>query len=134
METFVTNLEKYKEIKLLVDKNLNNEYQEWLDFYKVLDKPGKQGVVGLFKIKNTDKEIIFKISQYINYLVFHESRVMDGLNEISLYCPHFCKSLGIINCKIDAKYRKNSENPLASISSIIASISFLNKYFILFKI
>jgi len=111
METFVTNLEKYKEIKLLVDKNLNNEYQEWLDFYKVLDKPGKQGVVGLFKIKNTDKEIIFKISQYINYLVFHESRVMDGLNEISLYCPHFCKSLGIINCKIDAKYRKNIENP-----------------------
>lgn len=111
METFTKNRTKYKEIKNIVDENSNCKYHEWLEFEKVLDKPGKQGVVGLFQIKNTKQQIIFKISQYINYLVFHELQVMNGLNKISSYCPHFCKSLGMINCEIDAKYRKNNENP-----------------------
>ena len=111
MESFTKNLIKYKDILNIVSKNENSEYREWLNFIKVLDKPGKQGVVGLFEIKNTKYEIIFKISQYINYLVFHELQVMNGLNEISTYCPHFCKSLGMINCEIDAKYRKNNDNP-----------------------
>ena len=110
MESFVKNFEKYKELKALVDKNCNRKYTEWLEFEKILDKPGKQGIVGLFRIKNTDFLIIFKLSQYINYLVYHELQVMEGLNEIS-YCPHFCKSLGMIDCEIDAKYRKNTLNP-----------------------
>jgi len=111
MEGFIKNFSKYKELKKIVDANSDRTYTEWLEFEKVLDKPGKQGIVGLFRIKNTEFRIIFKISQYINYLVYHESQVMSGLNEISSYCPHFCKSLGAIKCEIDAKYRKNTLNP-----------------------
>ena len=61
MESFVKNFEKYKELKALVDKNCNRKYTEWLEFEKILDKPGKQGIVGLFRIKNTDFLIIFKL-------------------------------------------------------------------------
>jgi hypothetical protein len=71
METFTKNRRKYKEIKHVVDENENGEYHEWLEFEKVLDKPGKQGVVGLFQIKKTKQQIKFKISQYKNYYVFH---------------------------------------------------------------
>ena len=39
---------------------------------------------------------VFKISQYINYLVQHEMTVINGLNEIANYCPHFCKGVGAI--------------------------------------
>ena len=35
---------------------------------------------------------------------------MKGLNEISLYCPHFCKSIGKILCKVDPKNLKEG-NP-----------------------
>lgn len=111
MEIFKENISKYNALEKLFKENENKEYTEWLVFDRILDKPGKQGVVGLFNVKNTKLKVIFKISQYINYLVFHELQVMEGLNEISMYCPHFCKSLGMINCNIDAKYRKNTENP-----------------------
>ena len=36
---------------------------------------------------------------------------MQGLKEISSYCPHFCKGIGLIKCQIDAKYKKEEENP-----------------------
>jgi len=111
MEIFKENISRYNQLKDIFKENENKEYSEWLIFDRILDKPGKQGVVGLFIVKNTKYKVIFKISQYINYLVQHELQVMDGLNEISMYCPHFCKSLGMVNCKIDAKYRKNNENP-----------------------
>lgn len=111
MEIFQTNIENHKEIKEIFENNKHKHYKEWLDFIKVLDKPGKQGVVGLFRIKDTKYEVIFKLSQYINYLSLHEAGVMEGLNEISKYCPHFCKSIGIVNCEIDAKYREKKDNP-----------------------
>ena len=86
-------------------------WQDWLMFDTVFDKPGKQGLVGLLSLKDK-KEIqsVFKVSQYINYLAQHESVVMSGLNEMSAYCPHFCKSFGIIPCEVDPKCRKEG-NP-----------------------
>ena len=71
-------------------------------------KPGKQGFVGILKKK--EKRYVFKISQYINYLIRHESSVMKGLNDISNYCPHFCKYIETITEKIDPKI-KSQGNP-----------------------
>lgn len=85
--------------------------REWLEFEQTFDKPGKQGLVGLFKPTqeiNSHKKLkfVFKISQYINYLVQHEYTVMKGLNDISPYCPHFCKAVGTLLCEIDPSSRK----------------------------
>ena len=113
----LNNFSKYNELVKYFDENKNKPYEEWLEFDKILDKPGKQGIVGLFKNKkNSEHKYIFKISQYINYLVYHELIIMHGLKEISTYCPHFCKGIGMINCKVDAKYRKNCDNPFDTIN------------------
>lgn len=99
------------------NKNKNKDWKEWLEFDQTFDKPGKQGLVGLLKSKKisndeSEEEIkyVFKISQYINYLVQHEYTVMKGLNELSDFCPHFCKTVGTIMTEIDSLSRK-SGNP-----------------------
>ena len=48
------------------------------------------------------------MSQIINYLVYHELTIMQGLNEISSFCPHFCKGIGTITCKTEPE-RKNEK-------------------------
>ena len=92
-------------------KNKNKEWHEWLEFDTTFDKPGKQGLVGLLKLKEDNNiKYIFKISQTINYLVEHESTVMDGLTEIAEWLPHFPLFFGKIKAYINPKNRK-SGNP-----------------------
>ena len=99
------------------EKHKHESWMEWLEFDQTFEKPGKQGLVGLLKPKEEllspsgkPLKFVFKISQYINYLVQHEYTVMKGLNEISPYCPHFCKAVGTVLCEIDPAARKQG-NP-----------------------
>jgi hypothetical protein len=114
---------KYKRLLNHFENNKDKKWYEWLEFEKILDKPGKQGIVGMFKMKNekldkkskkdnkTEDEprYIFKISQNINFLAYHELTVMQGLNEVSQFCPHFCKGIGLI--KADTEPTRKSKNP-----------------------
>lgn len=104
----------YGELISYYEANKDKKWDDWLSFDQTFEKPGKQGLVGLMKLKNlaskNPKKYVFKISQYINYLVQHELTVMKGLNEISPYCPHFCKVIGAIKCDVNPKYRKTG-NP-----------------------
>lgn len=94
------------------EQYIDKDWKEWLSFDQIFEKPGKQGLVGLLecKDKKIKNKIVFKISQYINYLVYHEFTVMKSLNELSPYCPHFCKAIGVISCQVDPKVNK-TENP-----------------------
>ena len=99
------------------NKNKDQNWQKWLQFDQTFDKPGKQGLVGLLKPtesitdeRGKELKYVFKISQYINYLIQHEYTVMKGLNDISPYCPHFCKAIGTLLCEIDPQARKKG-NP-----------------------
>ena len=108
----ITSPSRYHELVQYFDENKSKPFHEWLDFVKLLDKPGKQGIVGLFKTKHKNPiTLIFKLSQYINYLVKHELTIFQGLKEVSHFCPHFCRGVGMIEAKIDAKYKKNCVNP-----------------------
>lgn len=102
----------YNKLLSYYEENKNRPWQEWLSFERVFDKLGKQGLVGLFKLKNEGekRKYVFKISQYINYLIQHESIIMKGLNDLAPYCPHFCKLVGSILCEVDPRRRKQ-ENP-----------------------
>ncbi len=103
----------FSELASYFEENKDKDWKEWLSFETVFDKPGKQGIVGLLKTNKCmgdNNRIVFKISQYINYLTQHELTIMNGLNSLAGYCPHFCKSLGSITCKIDPKINKHS-NP-----------------------
>jgi hypothetical protein len=58
-----------------------------IDHITKLDQ-GKQGVTGLLTLDGV--KYVYKMSQYMNYLTFHEHLVMKNLNEMWEYCPHFC--------------------------------------------
>ena len=101
------NLDK---LRACYESNKSTPWQDWLDFDCVFEKPGKQGLVGLLRSKTDKTKYVFKISQYINYLVQHESVVMGSLNSVSSYCPHFCRYIGSIMCDVDPAVRKTG-NP-----------------------
>ena len=104
------SISDYKELDIIYNENKDKPWNEWLEFHKTFEKPGKQGLVGLFKVKNKDLFFVFKVSQYINHLAQHEISIMKGLNKLMNFCPHFCKGIGTIKCKIDPNSRK-SGNP-----------------------
>ena len=110
----ITNAESYTRA---VIENEDRPWEDWLEFVQSFRKPGKQGLVGLLKkrVTNDDEDpeyFVFKVSQYVNHLALHEGTVMKGLNDISEYCPHFCKYKGVIQARIDPTRRK-SGNPFA---------------------
>ena len=93
------------------NKNKHKKWDKWLTVHKIFPRPGKQGLVGIFQSKeDPDIKYVFKISQYINFLVQHELTVMKSLNEMISYCPHFCKGIGGILANVDPKSRKEG-NP-----------------------
>ena len=104
---------KYQKLISYFEKNKDRPWNEWLKFDKLLDNQGKQGVVGLFTMNNEDEDskqkYIFKLSQTINYLTYHELTIMQGLSSISEYCPYFCKGIGSIKCKVEP--RRKTKNP-----------------------
>lgn len=99
---------QYKENKDFYDSKKDLPISEWLSFKKSF-KSGKQGLVGLMKSKD-GKKYVFKISKYINYLVLHEESVLRSLEELSSYCPNFCKYYGVLSASVDALIRKRG-NP-----------------------
>lgn len=109
--TPLSEVSGYSELIAYYEENKDRPWSEWLSFDTIFDKPGKQGIVGLMEMKKEDceRKLVFKISQYINYLIHHESVVMKGLNELAPYCPHFCKSIGEIICKVDPRCKKDGD-------------------------
>jgi hypothetical protein len=107
-----TQLSSYDRLLHYYEQNKEKPWQEWLEFYTTFPKPGKQGLVGLLqsKDKKIPEKYIYKISQYINYLVYHESSIMEGLNQMINYCPHFCKGIGSFQSEINPKCRREG-NP-----------------------
>ena len=107
-----TEISAYDQLRLDYSENKDKPWEEWLEFSTTFPKPGKQGLVGLLnsKSKRTTEPYIFKISQYINYLVQHEDTIMSGLNNLIPYCPHFCKGIGTLTCEVNPRCRKEG-NP-----------------------
>lgn len=105
----LTELHGFDQQKQYFEQNKNKPWKEWLEIKSVFPRPGKQGIVGLMSSKNnSDQNFVFKISQYINYLTQHELAVMNSLNTLSNFCPHFCKAFGSILCDVDATQKKDN--------------------------
>ena len=88
----------YSKLRVVFEENKDREWTEWLEYDSLFGKPGKQGIVGILRVKGTDMTVAFKISQCADNLIPHEYTVMNGLNDMAGFCPHFCKSLGMIDC------------------------------------
>lgn len=108
----------FSRLKHIYDKHVSetdNNNLSILEFYRLFEKSGKQGYVGIMHLKqnenNSRLKCVFKISQYVNYLVHHEYIIMKGLTELAPFCPHFCRILGVEEVEMDAKFKKDSDNP-----------------------
>ena len=104
-------INQYKRISDIKKKNIK--------FIKKFSAQGKQGVTGLIKILNLNDEFVYKSSQYINFLGRHEYKLMKSLEDLSEFCPHFCKALKMFTCKVhpefvkqDNIFRKNCKYPI----------------------
>ena len=80
-------------------ENIDNKDQTFINRFS-----NKAGVAGISEIEK--HKCVYKVSQNINYIIRHEYQIMRALNEISEYCPHFCKVYNIKLCDIDSDYRK----------------------------
>ena len=99
----------YKKICQVFDENKKKKWYDWLKLKQVFPKLGKQGIVGIMET-DYNLQMVFKISQDINYVIEHEYLIMQSLNSLNNYCPHFCKSIGLIEGIVEPKF-KPKNNP-----------------------
>lgn len=96
------------------EENLQEHYDTLPDFFEFHSSfshnSGKQGVLGLLSNKNNKRKYVYKISQYLNNNINHEYLVINQLNDIREYCPHFCKTLGKFSYSVLENYKK-VDNP-----------------------
>jgi hypothetical protein len=79
----------------------------WLNISRVFKFQGKYGITGLATHTENDKlKFVFKISKYSNNNIKHEYNIMHVLNDMRLYCPHFCKPIGLVECELTEVSKK----------------------------
>jgi len=96
---------KFKKLNKRLSKHLKSSD---VNFLKKFSNQGKQGVTGIATID--EDKCVYKISQNLNYIARHEYEIMKGLNEMSEYCPHFCKVFNLVKKKMSGNYKKQ-KNP-----------------------
>ena len=98
----------------LFQEQLKSENQiklpTFLKYGGPLLKRGKQGLVGFLMNNETNHKYVYKISQYLDFVIDQESNVMKDLNTLRDFCPHFVKIFGKFRVPITSNYRK-SKNP-----------------------
>lgn len=117
----------YKNLTQHFQENQSASFDDWLEVVKIFPRPGKQGLVGLVKSKKNGMLFVFKISQHLNYLVQQELTIMKYLNQLSDFCPHFCRGIGGIIASIDPSKRKQG-NPFKITSKSIQKEVLLMEY------
>lgn len=93
---------------------------ELVDSWATVDKifrSGRQGITGVLKTRTSPgRRFVFKVSQYIDFLVEHEYKVMTRLSSLSDYCPHFCSEPEMLMCITEPKPKKY-KSPFDIVSS-----------------
>ena len=104
-EEFEEDIEKFME-----HLERDDQLPDWLTHHSSFKQTGKQGVLGLLTKRKTGQTYVYKMSQYLNFMVRQEHAVMEGLNHIRDICPHFCKTYGSFRVKVTEDFRY-SANP-----------------------
>ena len=60
----LNNVSKYNKIVKFFEKNKSRPMNEWLHFDGLVTKPGKQGIVGLFRLKNEEFRKIIRCKSH----------------------------------------------------------------------
>jgi hypothetical protein len=90
-------------------KKILTKLSSKLDYDNIFGKKGVQGITGLLKAKSLRKidinyPIVFKLSVEIDRLVEHEYSVINSLNDLRPFCPHFVGTYGMFNLPISRTF------------------------------
>jgi hypothetical protein len=107
-ESFVKQRKIFQEVKNLIEntpydnklKVIKNE----LNFVRSFNSKGVQANVGFVKMNKTNSPLVFKISTDINRSIEHEFTILENFNNMRKYCPHFVKSIGMIELPISSEF------------------------------
>lgn len=96
-------------IKKLSTKKLKEKMKTMREFFDYVCKFGTdsvQGTAGIIATKDIrdPKQIVYKVSNCIDYSIEHESNVLDKLNELAKFCPHFMYKYSVINLPISGSF------------------------------
>ena len=79
---------------------------EWANVEKLF-RCGSQGIAGVLKTRTSPSlHFVFKLSQTIDYLVEHEYKIMNRLNDLEEFCPHFCHVDDYVMCLVEPRLKK----------------------------
>ena len=99
----------YQELLNIYHECKDKPWYEWLEYKSIFNRNSTQSITGLFQIKGTEHQCVFKMSNSMNNVIYHEYTVSQDMNTLDKYCNNFCRSIGIIECDIDINNK--SKNP-----------------------
>lgn len=93
------------EIKKNTDSKKTRDKMKFMrsqfNFVKVFGSESVQGTAGIISLKGIkDVPIVFKISNSIDYAIEHESQILNDLETIEEFCPHFMSKFGMIELPV----------------------------------
>ena len=110
MEQLLYDRNLEETIDLFNENKNENEMPDFLEYYSPLLKKGKQGIIGFLRNKSNNEKYIYKISQYLDFVINQEYNVMKDLNTLRDYCPHFVKMFSKFKLPVSSNYRR-AKNP-----------------------
>lgn len=105
----MNNIEKF--IKQLNELSLSKRLKEiskQMEYIKVFDTKGVQGLTGILNFKSSNEKIVFKISFDIDLSCEHEFKILSRINDIKKFCPHFVGTYGMTCIPISNKFISNN--------------------------
>lgn len=107
-ESFINQRQMFRSIKKMVDNTPYNDklnvVKNELDFVRSFNTKGVQGVVGFVKMNKTNTPLVFKISTDVNRSVEHEFTILEEFNDMRRYCPHFVRSIGMMELPVASDF------------------------------
>lgn len=112
----------------LVEYLQDNTICSSLKFTGVFPVKGKQGVAGVLKQDNGDM-VVFKMSNYIDYLIRHETLILKGLQNCAKWLPHIPMYKGRLdNVPCNIKNSIRDKNPFRKGTNSITKELYLSEY------
>jgi hypothetical protein len=104
-ETQSVLYENYLNNLLKLQKNIQNNNGYDINYIRVFNSRGVYGLVGISDIP-TKNQFIYKIGNDINRNLIHENIILNNLNKLKFYCPHFvyCFDKKFLNISEDFIY------------------------------
>jgi hypothetical protein len=97
-----------KSCKLAKDSNQPTRKLEIMrnkfKFIKTFESNGIQGIVGLVEHRDTQTQLVFKLSVEIDRTIEHENQVTLELNKLRPFCPNFVGNVGCVELPISRTF------------------------------